>query len=162
MIQMQFDASRMEVKLGGLYSALADLRPLWPEVHIIFQEFMSRVFRTQGAYGGQRWAPLNPSYAAWKTKNFGARPIMQLTGELSRSFTDPGHSGHVYRTGPSFMETGTKIKYARTHQWGYAQRNIPPRPLIRDFTKQEGERAADAALAYMLRAMRTGGAARHA
>lgn len=159
MIQTQFDTAGLEMRLGGLFTGLRDLRPVWGDLHTIFMEFMKRVFATEGAHGGQRWAPLSPAYAAWKRRHYGDLPILHLRGTLSKSFTEAAAEGHVYRTGPAFMEAGSSVRYARAHQWGYAQRNLPARPIIRGFTKAEGERAADAVLAYLLKSMRRGGGA---
>jgi phage gpG-like protein len=157
MIQVQWDASRLEMRLGGLFSGLRDLRPAWGSVHRIFLDFMKRVFAREGQYGGPVWVPLNPRYAAWKRRRYGDRPILQATGALYRSFTDEQDPAHVYRSGPDFMETGSSVRYARAHQWGYPPRHLPARPMIREFTKEEGARAADALLAHVLKSMRRGG-----
>lgn len=156
MITMEFDSARLEQRFGGLASALRDMRPVWPDVHQIFMNFMKRVFASQGSYGGQQWAPLSPAYAAWKHRNYPDQPILQLRGDLYRSFTEAEDPQHVYRVGPGFMETGSSVRYARAHQWGYRPRRLPARPIIRGFTKVEGEEAADAVLAYLLKSMRRG------
>jgi phage gpG-like protein len=156
MIQMQWDMTRLEYRLGGLFSALRDLRPVWADVHTIFLQFMKAVFDREGKYGGAAWEPLNPRYAAWKRRHYGEQPILQLTGALYRSLTDEQDPAHVYRTGPAFMETGSSLRYARAHQWGYPPGHLPARPIIREFTKAEGARVADAVLAHLLRGAQRG------
>lgn len=159
MITVQFDAKRLEMRLGGLYGRLRDLRPVWGDIHEIFLAFMKRVFDAEGkvAKGGSVWVPLNPRYAAWKQRHYGDLPILHLTGALRRSFTEAGDAAHVYRTGPGFMETGSSVKYARAHQWGFPPKKLPARPILRAFTKAEGARAADAVLAHLLKSMRRKG-----
>jgi phage gpG-like protein len=157
---MQFDAKSLEMRLGGLYGRLHDLRPVWGDIHEIFLAFMKRVFDAEGkvAKGGSAWAPLNPRYAAWKRRTHGDLPILYLRGGLRRSFTEAGGAEHIYRTGPAFMEVGSSVEYARAHQWGYPPKKLPARPILRAFTKAEGARAADAVLAHLLKSMRrTGG-----
>ncbi len=160
MITVKMDAERLNVRLGGILGAVKDLRPVWPDVHNIFMDFIKEVFRSQGGYAGTTWQPLNPNYAAWKARYYAGKPIMQLTGRLYESFITPNHPEHVYRTGPSFGEFGTRVLYARTHHWGYPPRNIPARRLIPRFTKAEGERVVDAILAHIIKGARKPGTKR--
>lgn len=153
MIRVSWDASGMEARLGGISAALGDLRPVWPTVHDVVVRFFRAIFTAQGAYPtGRAWVPLNPTYAAWKRRQVGDKPIMQLTGDLYGSMQ--GGKGHVYRFGPAFMETGTQDIKARTHQWSYPPRNIPARPIIQKPSRAEGERIVDAILAYLFGAAR--------
>jgi len=155
-IELDFDAENLQLRLVGLSDALRDLNPVWGDLHQIFMDFMKRVFDAQGAYGGKQWAPLSPGYAAWKARHYPGKPILQLRGRLYPSFTKAEDPDHVYRTGPTFMETGSKVRYARAHHWGYLPNKLPARTIIRGFTRAEGERAADAVLAYLLKSMQRG------
>lgn len=161
-IGVKWDSRELETRLTGLAGALKDLRPVWPDIHKIFLDFMVQVFAKEGAFGDppDRWAPLNPQYAAWKHRHYPGRPILQREGTLMASLTQEQAPHHVYRVGPGFMETGTSVAYARAHQWGYPPRHLPARPMIKGFTKAEGERMADAVLTYLLKSMRRGAGAR--
>lgn len=65
-------------------------------------------------YGGE-WAPLNPSYAAWKFKKYGTSRILVRTSDLKNSAI-PGRKIvdsrgiHIYTTIPyaPYMMEGTK------------------------------------------------------
>lgn len=155
MMQVQWDASGMEARLTGLSDAVGDLRPIWGQVHDIAIRFFRAIFAAQGSYpDGRVWHALNPRYAAWKRQHYGEQPILHLTGHLSESLTDATAADHVYRFGPSFMETGTRDIKARTHQWGFLPRHIPARPMIKKPSRAEGERIVDAILAYLFGAAR--------
>lgn len=156
MIKVTWDASRLETKLEGITSGLGDMRPIWKDVHDVFIGFMKRVFRSQGAYAASKWVPLNPAYAAWKRRKYGNKPILQREGTLLASFTEKTHSDHVARIGPSFAEFGTRVRYAKAHQYGIPARRLPARPMITEVTKAEGEQIADIILAFILRKARRG------
>lgn len=150
MITTEWDDSQLRLVLGGLTDGLRDLTPIWPSVHQIFVTFMHEAFTSEGAYAGERWVPLNPAYAAYKQRHWGPKPILQRDGTLMASFVNMGDPNHVYITGPTFAEMGSRVHYAPAHQWGYPPRNLPARPMIREFTRAEGEQFVDVVLAYLL------------
>lgn len=161
MMRITWDSSGMEARLAGLSSALSDLRPVWPTVHDIVIKFFRAIFTAQGGYPrGERWQALSPAYAAWKARHYPGQPILQMTGHLAESME--GGPDHIYRFGPSWMETGTQDIKARTHQWGYTgplfggrvQGTIPARPIIQRPSRAEGERIVDAVLAYLFHGAR--------
>lgn len=154
MIKINVDDSGLNATLEGLERGLADLRPAWEgPVHDIVLTMEKEVFKQQGAYGQGEWAPLNPAYAAWKQRQYGVLPIMQLHGVLMGSLTDKGHPSHVFRSGPSFAEYGTSVPYAAAQHFGYELRALPSRKLIQ-MTKAEASRIADAIMAFLFSSMR--------
>ncbi|MEU2203583.1 hypothetical protein AB0P19_06935 [Microbacterium oleivorans] len=48
--------------------------------------FSGEVFASRGRVIGEPWAPLNPSYAAWKARVFPGRPPLVRSGEMMRGF----------------------------------------------------------------------------
>jgi phage gpG-like protein len=154
MITITLDTKRVETMLKGVTDGLNDLRPAWPKVDEIVRAFMKQVFVSEGAYGGRKWVALNQAYAAKKRRRWGARPILQASGQLFGSFTARNHPDHVYRVGPTFGEFGSRRLYAKAHQYGIPARSLPARPIIRKFTKAEGERVVDAILAHLFKSAR--------
>lgn len=150
MIRMQGNAAGLTAYVSGIEAGLRDLRPVWNDVHDVFIAFMKRVFKTEGEYTGDKWTPLNPAYAERKKREYGNKGLLQREGNLYHSFIDPDNADHVMVTGPTFAEFGSRTIYAKAHQYGRPEIKLPARPIIRDLTKAEGERIADAVLAYVL------------
>jgi len=153
-IKVSGDATRLIQTLDGVKLGLKDLTPVWGKVHEVFIAFVKRVFETEGGYVGDAWKPLSPAYAKWKARHTPNKGILQLRGQLFASLTEPQHSDHVFRSGPSWAEYGTRVLYAKFHQTG--TRQMPRRPPIKPFSRVEGEAAADIVLAYMLERARRG------
>jgi len=153
-IKADVDATRLIQKLDGISLGLRDLTPVWDKIHEVFIAFVKRVFASEGGYVGEAWAPLSPGYARWKARHTADKGILQLRGRLYGSLIESQHPDHVFRDGPSFMEVGTRVPYAKFHQTG--TRRMPRRPPIKPFSKTEGEAAADIVLAYMLEMTRRG------
>jgi phage gpG-like protein len=151
LIAIQWDSKKLELTLKGTSDALKDLRPIWGDIDAIFRAFMRQVFASEGSYGGSRWKPLNTAYAARKQRQWGTKPILQRTGLLMHSFVSANDVDHVYRVGPTFGEFGSRKIYAKPHQYGAPSIRLPARPMIRKFTKAEGERVVDALLAHIFR-----------
>ncbi len=156
MIAIEWDAGTLQTTLRGIQSAVDDLRPAWGDVHDIFRAFMREIFRSQGSYAGSQWKPLNRAYAAYKQRKWGNKPILQASGTLMRSFVSETDANHVLRVGPTFAEFGSRVLYAKAHQFGYPPRKLPARPMIQKFTRAEGERVVDAILTHVLKSARRG------
>ena len=70
-----------------------------------------------------KWVKLDPQYEKWKVKNFGQLNILVLHGNLLNSFQiDYPKNGQfrIWNDSP----------YATSHQNGYAEKNIPKRPML--------------------------------
>ncbi|MFT4471703.1 phage virion morphogenesis protein [Arthrobacter sulfonylureivorans] len=90
-------------------------------------------FTALGAYYGARWKPLSPRYAAWKKKRYPSKPLMVLSGLLRESLTErPMGIDEVWDRG---MVVGTAVPYARYHQKGNPETNLPQRKLVGRPTK---------------------------
>lgn len=143
--------------LRGIEQGINDLRPIWKDVDTIFRAFMRQIFQSEGAYGGSKWRALNPAYAARKARQWGARPILQASGALMSSFVSASDADHVYRVGPTFGEFGSRKRYAKAHQYGFPPHKLPARPMLRKFTKSEGERVVDVILGHLFKQARFAG-----
>jgi len=156
-ITIEADDNGLGVRLQGLADGMQDLSPVWKgPVHDIFTSMMREQFEKQGAYSGEAWKPLSPQYAEWKAKRAPGKPIMELWGYLKGSLLNEGDGAdwHVFRSGPSWAEYGTRINYAATHHFGDESRNIPRRQVIPKMTKAEGRNIAYAITAFLLGKMR--------
>lgn len=155
MIAYEFNDNGLTVRLKGLARALDDLTPIWPQVHDVYTDFVEKNFDTMGAYTGQTWVPLSPSYAAWKAKNAAGKGMLHLTERLYPSLVQEGGE-HVHLTGPDFAEFGTRVPYARAHQKGRPEVGLPARVVIPKPTNVEAGRVVDIILAFLFRTLRLG------
>jgi phage gpG-like protein len=96
-----------------------DMRPAFREIAPLLQMAWNEQFATEGAYGGERWAPLAESTLRSKPSGL---PILVLTGKLKGS-------AHVKALLPQMLEWGSDVSYGRYHMTG--TRNMPARPPIR-------------------------------
>lgn len=72
-----------------LRSALRDLRPFWPRLVPVFVRWMREQFESEGAWGGETWAPLSPAYAARKARRYPGKRILVATGDLRKAASTP-------------------------------------------------------------------------
>lgn len=78
--------------LRHLELGLSDLRSFWPMVVPLATGWWREQFETEGAFGGQPWAPLAFSTVARKQR-LGLRPnILQATGKLKQAASRPSRS----------------------------------------------------------------------
>jgi len=156
MLTFRGDDHGLRTRLERLHDAMTDLSPVWPNVESIFGDFIQKQFESQGGYTGTTWVPLNPSYAEWKSRHYGGKGMMHLTERLYPSLRFPAHEEHVHYEGPNFVEMGTRVPYAKAHQYGRPDIKLPRRQVLPRFTSAEGKRIVDVILAYLFRRMRGG------
>lgn len=108
-----------------------DATPAWEALASRFVAAERAQFASQGGYGSGGWAPLAPSYAAWKSRHFPGQPILRATGNLFESLTE---GPAVRRIEPHDAWFGTDVGYAGFHQRGDG---VPRR---RPIELPEGER----------------------
>jgi phage gpG-like protein len=108
--------------------SLRDLRPLWPLVIEEFYRIEMEQFESEGAAGGQRWAPLSDPYRTWKEARYPGEPILQREHDLIDSLTDPEAADAVLLPGEDELVIGTRNPTAVFHQRG--TRRMPRRPPI--------------------------------
>lgn len=134
--------------------SLSDLRPLWPEVIATFYQLEAEQFDTEGAAGGQRWTPLSPVYEEYKERNFPGQPLLQVSGDLIASLTDPEAAGAILQPREDELIIGTSVPYAIYHQRG--TRKMPKRPPL-SFSEEQKRRMQKAIQAGLVRFVREAG-----
>ena len=122
---------------GAMSKAIRDVNRRAHRLQVPFMDFKKvwfaqnmRIFEAEGI---PRWAPLSPSYEAWKRTVVGDVPILQLTGRLGRSLTQDTEDT-LYSVHPKSLQMGTHVPYSGPLQ-GDANRpdgmeakgNLPPR-----------------------------------
>ena len=78
-----------ERALRGFVATMLDLRPFWPLVVPMFIRWMREQFESEGAWGGSKWAPLTPAYAAYKATHFPGQSILIAHGKLRAAASSP-------------------------------------------------------------------------
>jgi hypothetical protein len=78
----QIDRTLQRFELGARNAA-----PAFEKIVDSFVHLEERQFASRGGYAGTPWAPLTPAYAAWKSKHYPGKPILELTGTLVDSLT---------------------------------------------------------------------------
>lgn len=106
--------------LRDLKRAAGDLTPAFRSIGEALLNSTRARFTAQRDPGGAPWAPLDPKTKRRKKKN--ADKILTEEGELRGTLT--------YSAGASSLVVGSPEKYAATHQFGDASRNIPARPFL--------------------------------
>ena len=110
---------------------LDDATGMWPHIAADFCRREERKFAVEGP----GWAELSEEYARKKAKRFPGKPILQATGNLKDSFTNPGRA--IQSLGPKHLELGTDVHYARYHQDGFhVSKLIDEREVQRHISKK--------------------------
>ena len=121
--------ARISIRVEGLeevnrlFARLRRAGALAPALRNIGEHLLNTTrarFDTQAAPDGTPWAPLDQRTIRRKKKN--ADKILTEEGELRGSL--------AYRAGSDELLVGSPEKYAATHQFGDASRNIPARPFL--------------------------------
>lgn len=109
---------------------ISDLRSVWPAVAEEFYAIQFEQFDSEGSRGQSgKWSPLSKAYAKYKAKAFPGQPILQATGALFDSITDPEALDAIFVPEKDQLTIGTKVPYATAHQRG-SRRGLPARPII--------------------------------
>lgn len=127
--------------IGAFRMTVQDLRPFWRDVFAPkYFDAVQDVFTMEGQRRGPTgrfahgaWAPLSPRYKAWKDKHYPDKGILERTGALRDSLTwNHGALGEggIFDAQPLFAIVGTDVPYARAHQRGVSDRNLPARPFL--------------------------------
>lgn len=127
-----FDA--YEQALIRLIAMLRDLRPFWPRLAPIFVGWMRERFATQGEFGGDAWAPLNPAYLARKMTMYPGKGILYASGDLRQAASRPRRlatpTSITFEVDDSAYThgSGTNRSVVEYHQQGSS--TMPARPVI--------------------------------
>ncbi len=117
---------RLRAVLQVSIDAIDDMDPAWQRIRDDFAEEEKDWLDSEGRGSFRR---LSPAYAARKAAKYGNKPILQRSGRLRASLTDPNDRDFVYRAERLRVVLGTKVRYARYHQKG--TRTMPRRPPVR-------------------------------
>lgn len=107
-VRVEIDDRRVQAALKRLLEAAGDLSGPMDDVGAALAERVRLTFHDGADPWGDPWAPLKPSTIARRRKRSGV-PLRD-TGRLMNSI------GH--RAGSDFVEIGTNVEYAATHQFG--------------------------------------------
>jgi phage virion morphogenesis protein len=126
-----FGTEALSTRLTRMAKDTADARPAFNNVADELMRVTNIQFESQGRRGGGAWARLSPKWLKEKAKITLDLRILHLDHTLRHSVTRRGAPGQVLEIGPTEMNFGSNVKYARVHQEGYPPRNIPRRPFIK-------------------------------
>ena len=135
--------ARVQQKLKVTADKLQNLTPFWQTVGMYVQRQTIRErFNKEQSPDGQKWKPLAESTIKRRKKRHkrGNMKILQDTGELRRSI--------AYEADSHSVRVGSKLKYARTHQFGRGK--IPARPFL-GITNNEKEHITSMFRQYLKR-----------
>jgi phage gpG-like protein len=115
--------TQIDRTLAAYVDNISDATDLWDKLADRFAAAEKRQFNSEGGYGGSTWPDLSPAYAAWKSRAFPGKPILERTGELKRSLTSRPFGIEVLL--PGSMVVGSGLPYGPMHQAGGG--NLPRR-----------------------------------
>jgi phage gpG-like protein len=118
----------MDRGIARFADGIADYRPIWPVIEDDFYAQEKDQFKSEGTEGGDKWAPLSPEYAGYKEAHFPGKPILQRTGDLYDSLTNPNSANGVRREERKTLTLGSTLPYALYHQQG--TNKMPARPEL--------------------------------
>lgn len=111
---------QLDRALSRFGAAFTELKPFFNDMVTLLEESVARQFSSEGGNVGG-WAPLSPRYAMWKAAAVGAKPILQLTGAMRKSFK-------AKKVTNSELHWGSTSRYAPFHQRGTSK--MPARKII--------------------------------
>jgi phage gpG-like protein len=119
-------------ELRGWQIRAVDARPAFELMADAFGDAETRQFDSEGAYGSGGWAPLSPSYAAWKDRHYPGKPILERSGALRHALTQrPFGIEHIQNHFAEFgiaANASTGPYYGQFHQEGTDK--MPARPVV--------------------------------
>jgi hypothetical protein len=90
--EIHYDDHGSGERISKLAVFMQDLRPFWPLVVPLVTGWWRAQFATEGEFGGERWAPLSPLYAARKAIDHPGKKILEATGAMRRAASNPRRS----------------------------------------------------------------------
>ncbi|HWQ34328.1 MAG TPA: phage virion morphogenesis protein [Blastocatellia bacterium] len=134
---------KFERAIRLLYDSFRDFRRLWPQVANEFYRIEREQFNSQGAGGASgAWRELSPGYEKYKAVKHPGKPILQASGHLKESLTDPTNKDHVFRMTEDSLILGTTDPVGQYHQKGTDR--LPQRKIF-DLTDDDKRRLRDVA-----------------
>ena len=124
-VSARMNATEAYNKLTAMELRSKNFMPIFEKVRMMLQAANAENFGLGGLPAGV-WAPLSPTYAAWKSINFPGAPPMVRTGRLFKSLVDlRGPENSIRSTSATF---GTDVDYAKFHQYGTTK--MPKRKIV--------------------------------
>jgi phage gpG-like protein len=114
--------------LSRFGEGISDFRPVWEQIRDDFVRIEGEQFDSEGSRGGEPWAPLSPTYEAWKQRHFPGQPIMRLTGQLWSQLAVG--TGLYVELEPMTLRMYPTAFYAGIHQQGSPLTGLPARRLV--------------------------------
>jgi phage gpG-like protein len=125
----------MDRGIARFADGIADYRPIWSVIEADFYAQVKRQFETEGSEGGDGWVPLSAEYAGWKEAHYPGKPILQRTGNLIDSLTNPNSPNTVRQEERKTLTLGSLLPYALYHQTGSKDGAHPPKRPEIQFTE---------------------------
>jgi hypothetical protein len=102
-----------------------DMRPAFEAIADDFYEIEKQQFASEGGFASAGWPGLSENYARWKAKHYPGKPILQRSGTLMESLTNPFASGAVKEITRDTLRLGTDV----TSDKGFPYPAAHQRPL---------------------------------
>lgn len=103
-----------------------DARPAFRRIAPLLEAATLRRFESEGAYGGEKWAPLAASTLARKPAGQG---ILVASGRLRASLTQETAADGIRQMTPQSFRWGSSVPYGRFHQAGTSR--MPQRRVVK-------------------------------
>ena len=116
----------VEKKLIAMQLRSTNFAPVFAKAKLELSAASASNFALGGLPSGG-WAPLSPQYAAWKLARFPGAPPMVRSGRLAASLSG-GTTDSVFSATPTKMQIGTRLEYAKFHQYGTSK--MPKRKIV--------------------------------
>lgn len=85
--------------------------------------FAGEVFDSRGGIIGESWKSLSPKYAAWKSKHYPGKGILEATGKMRRSFKS--------EYGDTWTRVFNTADYFKYHQSRMPRWRLPRRVMMK-------------------------------
>lgn len=131
MFTAKINDEEIKKKLTELADLTSDLKPLFRVLRQTILAVIDDNFETEGTASGEKWEELSDNYKIRKIKEYEAgKKILEASGDLRTSF--------IGKVTSNDLTIGSPKKYAAVHNFGYEERNMPKREIIR-FSDQQIE-----------------------
>jgi hypothetical protein len=116
-------------KVEGWKLALINFAPVWDDFAHDLAAFHGAQFASEGAFGGEKWAPLNPKYKAEKIARGGNPHILIDTGRMLQEATNPSK---ILRTSQRHRGVfAIPTRYYVFHHTGAPRNHMPARRVTK-------------------------------
>lgn len=123
MLRLVAEFNQAYFELDQLEEAVDDFTPFWD---ILIRNVLTRWFNKAFDTGGfGRWSPRQDSLP---------HPLLQLTGALRESLTQPNSSNNINNQSADRLEYGSELFYHIFHEQGTSRMNA--RPIIGSILRQ--------------------------